>query len=343
MHRQLMDAQRLVRIILGKPFSKSQEILDANSILQAIRSFALMKAELMNLRKKQEISDGDPPAILETLGSPTATTPGTTETGAFFGDQTPNLQDDENNCDESCESVGHQSAEINEELHAPVAATLEESNEMIRRLQAELAIANSTISELKDKMEGGNASKDTTVSIHQSESSQRQAEANQQQLAVQQTEQDESENHREKVPLEESIVANEVSRQLAQNDPTVQEESKQDSGLDLLLEEIVLVPQQDLTKEMVREKLELYYQGITQNSSQNQILEMKKKMQQLQVESDKRILEMENQLKRQDENHRKQLEEMVLSKDHTAESPISVLKQLSFEDEWGPIIAKRSR
>ncbi len=297
MHRQLMDAQRLVRIILGKPFSKSQEILDGNSILQAIRSFALMKAELMNLRKKQEIDDGDPPAILEALGSPTATTPGTAQTGAFFGDQTSDLQDD-NDCGKSCESVGHQSAESNEKLDSPITSSPEEPNEMIRRLQAELATANRTISELKEKMEGRNANQNTTTAIHQVKSSQQQAEGNQQQLIVEEKRQDESPNHRELLESNEVVVANEGSQQLAENDRTDQEESKQDGALDLLLER------------------------------------MEKKMQLMKVESDKRILEMENQLKRQEENHKKQLDEMVLKKDHTAESPISVLKQLSFEHDW---------
>jgi len=50
MQRQLMDAQRLVRIILGKTVHKNEQILGASSILQAIRSYALMKAELIDLR-----------------------------------------------------------------------------------------------------------------------------------------------------------------------------------------------------------------------------------------------------------------------------------------------------
>lgn len=333
MHRQLMDAQRLVRIILGKPFSKSQEILDANSILQAIRSYALMKAELMNLRKKQEISDGDPPAILESLGSPTATTPGTAETGAFFSEQTSDLQDDDNDCGKSCESVGHQSAESNEKPDSPVNTSLEEPNETIRRLQAELATANRTISELKEKMEGRKPKDTSAIAINQVESSQQHAQDNQQQLTVEEIQQDESPNHRE-VESEEFIEANDCSQQLAQNDRTDQEEPRQDEDLDLLLDDIVRIPQQDLTKDVVRKKIEKYYDLVNQNSADNQILEMEKKMQQMKVESDKRILEMENQLKRQDENLKKQLDEVVLKNDPTVESPISVLKQLSFEHDW---------
>lgn len=51
MQRQLLDAQRLVRVIL-EPSHGDQQLLDANTILHAIRSHALMKQELIELRKK---------------------------------------------------------------------------------------------------------------------------------------------------------------------------------------------------------------------------------------------------------------------------------------------------
>ena len=75
---KLCDAERLVRIILGKKIQcdSSQNryaILEHGSILQAIRSFAMMKAELIELRRQQESSDGDPPAILTNLTSPAST------------------------------------------------------------------------------------------------------------------------------------------------------------------------------------------------------------------------------------------------------------------------------
>ncbi|KAG7352908.1 hypothetical protein IV203_008956 [Nitzschia inconspicua] len=73
MKRQIMDAQRLVRIILGKPSSGDQHFLETTTILQAIRAFALMKQELVELRKKQEVLDGDPPTILQELASPVGT------------------------------------------------------------------------------------------------------------------------------------------------------------------------------------------------------------------------------------------------------------------------------
>mmetsp|Transcript_25050 Transcript_25050/g.59535 ORF Transcript_25050/g.59535 Transcript_25050/m.59535 type:complete len:530 (+) Transcript_25050:182-1771(+) len=80
MKRQLLDSQRLVRLILGKPLSHvsnrdeiDASLLDTNTVLQAIKAFALMKQELGELRKRQEQDDNDPPAILQTLSSPTTT------------------------------------------------------------------------------------------------------------------------------------------------------------------------------------------------------------------------------------------------------------------------------
>eukprot|EP00980_Cylindrotheca_fusiformis_P014969 scaffold4095_cov117-Cylindrotheca_fusiformis.AAC.26 len=60
MKTQLWDAQRLVRVILEKP--QSDQPLDSGSILKAIRSYALMKAELVQLRRQQESQD--PPTIM---------------------------------------------------------------------------------------------------------------------------------------------------------------------------------------------------------------------------------------------------------------------------------------
>jgi hypothetical protein len=72
---KLCDAERLVRVILG-----SQAVIDGKfsslehgSILQAIRTFAVMKQELIELRQKAERKDGDPPAILTNLTSPGTT------------------------------------------------------------------------------------------------------------------------------------------------------------------------------------------------------------------------------------------------------------------------------
>jgi hypothetical protein len=73
---KLCDAQRLVRVILGKsddPAKGMFSSLEHGSILQAIRTFAVMKKELLDLRQQQESKDGDPPAILTNLQSPATT------------------------------------------------------------------------------------------------------------------------------------------------------------------------------------------------------------------------------------------------------------------------------
>ena len=72
-NRQLLDCKRLVRVIL-EPSHDDEQLLDTNTIMHAIRSHAMMKQELVELRKKQEEIDGDPPCILQNLGSPATAT-----------------------------------------------------------------------------------------------------------------------------------------------------------------------------------------------------------------------------------------------------------------------------
>ncbi|KAL3927616.1 MAG: hypothetical protein SGBAC_013014 [Bacillariaceae sp.] len=81
MKTQLWDAQRLVRVILGSATGDDQ--LDSGSILKAIRTFALMKAELTQLRQQQEHLD--PPAIMPLM------TPSTCATN-LFAESTPHNQ-----------------------------------------------------------------------------------------------------------------------------------------------------------------------------------------------------------------------------------------------------------
>lgn len=78
MKTQLWDAQRLVRVVLGN--ASSDQPLEPGSILKAIRTFALMKAELTQLRQQQDHLD--PPAILPLM------TPSTCQTN-LFPDATP--------------------------------------------------------------------------------------------------------------------------------------------------------------------------------------------------------------------------------------------------------------
>ena len=81
MKTQLWDAQRLVRVILGN--SAGDDPLDSGSILKAIRTFALLKAELTQLRQQQE--HFDPPTIMPLM------TPSTCATN-LFGESTPQNQ-----------------------------------------------------------------------------------------------------------------------------------------------------------------------------------------------------------------------------------------------------------
>ena len=312
MHRQLMDAQRLVRIILGKPLHKNQEILGASSILEAIKSYALMKAELMDLRKKQEIIDGDPPAILQTLGSPAVTTPSTTRTGMGGLRTTPGLEMGIKINESVCESIGHESAQSKTNLDPPITSALEQANETIRRVQRELTTANRTILELKE-----NDFKNSTKVMSQVEQSEHLEQNHHQPDEVIR---EEPEFDKDPEPREEKLVTEiEGSQQPIKNDDQSKlKETKQDGGLDLLLDEIVLIPQRVLTKDIVREKLELYYHNVAQNSSADQILEMKKKMQQSQEESDRRILEMETKL--QEQEYKQQMQEVFSNNEQIADA-----------------------
>jgi hypothetical protein len=138
MKRQLLDAQRLVRLILGKPLCGDQQLLETTTILQAIRAFAMMKQELVDLRKKQEIADGDPPAILQTLGSPVGTTPTSfaagleTPTSVFF-------------------PANGQEEELSTDTLRLQSEALKEANAKIESLQQQLADANERICKIQQE------------------------------------------------------------------------------------------------------------------------------------------------------------------------------------------------
>lgn len=338
MQRQLMDAQRLVRIILGKPLNKNQQVLGASSILQAIRSYALMKAELMDLRKKQEIIDGDPPAILLALGSPAATTPSTTRTG-MCSPRRLGVQTAINSSDSICGSTEFRSDRGDANLDVPITSGLEQASKTIERLQKDLTTANDIILELQDKMEGVEKDCRNTRKSLKIEETEKLTQNNDQQhdeLLVGESKQDGNPELEEQMKGDadadgrycwnttESISENEDVEQLIQNDEqhdqTIREESKQNGSLDLLLDEIVLIPQRVLTKDMVREKLELYYHSFSRQSSENQILQMKNEMRQSQEESDRQILEMENKMKLQHQEHEKQIQAIIMDKEQIVDT-----------------------
>jgi hypothetical protein len=336
MQRQLMDAHRLVRIILGKP-NKSQQVLGASSILQAIRSYALMKAELIDLRKKQEIMDGDPPAILQALGSPAATTPSTTRTG-FCSPRTSCVKTPIHNNESTCESKEFKSAHGDASLDAPIASGLDQAKKNIGQLQEELATANATIAELREKMKGedgekNDCQKNTIVETKSSTTNDQQYT----ELVVGEPKHDENSDTERQEDVSDCISTTTVvkeNEEAKEHDHVVLEELKQDGTLDLLLDEIILIPQRLLTRDNVRQKLELYYDTINRHSSENQLLEMEERMRQLQLESDTRILELENKMKQQDQEHKKQIGTIMMEKDQivdtkTEESKNTILMELS--------------
>ena len=341
MQRQLMDAQRLVRIILGKPLHKDKDqqqqhnnnqqqqvILGANSILQAIRSYALMKAELMDLRKKQELADGDPPAILLALGSPAATTPSTTRTG-LGSPRRPGVVPTaiHTNANANANAASDSMCGSTEEFRSdadldalPTTSALDRANQTIERLQKDLTTANGIILELQDEMEG--VEKDcrkrntTNEIILVGESKQDgNLKPNEQQMKAD-ADADGTKSMSERNEDAEQPIQNDEQ----QHDQTTGEESKQDGGLDLLLDEIVLIPQRVLTKDMVREKLELYYHNFGRQSSENQILQMKNEMRQSQEASDRRIQEMETKLKAQHQEHEKQIQAIIMEKEQIVDT-----------------------
>jgi hypothetical protein len=151
MKRQLLDSQRLVRLILGKPLSYAPNrheidasLLDTNTILQAIQAFALMKQELGDLRKRQEHDDNDPPAILQTIGSPSMSTPSSKSipqaesTPRCFPDiMTPRLSQNFTPTSQPPNSV----------------VALWDANKQIEKLQEELGKARTTIHSLEQRQQ----------------------------------------------------------------------------------------------------------------------------------------------------------------------------------------------
>jgi len=316
MQRQLMDAQRLVRIILGK-----QHELDTSSILQAIRSYALTRAELIDLRKRQEIKDGDPPAILQALGSPTATTPSSARSGAS-SPQHQNLKTANNSRHRICESTEQKSCHADGNSDIRITSALKQANETIEGLQKELALANRTIVKLNAKLkedEQGNDCSRKTKEIKQPPHDSLQPAK----LAVEDIKECISPKVAEKMEIKYEIrdclndvkptVKNLEEHQSTRNehsDHLVVEESKQDGSFELLLDKTILIPQRIVTKDV---ELELYHTAA-RNSTESQIAEMKKEMRQVQEESDRLLLEMENSMEEQDEENMKQLQAIRLDK-----------------------------
>jgi hypothetical protein len=87
---QLWDAHRLVRVILGRQPSSGD--LDNGAILQAIRAYAGMRQELLELQQKvrqqeEKFDDSDPPStFMQAIESPTSTAGGRKSVRSFSSD-----------------------------------------------------------------------------------------------------------------------------------------------------------------------------------------------------------------------------------------------------------------
>ncbi|MGK3757379.1 MAG: hypothetical protein ACI8RD_009693, partial [Bacillariaceae sp.] len=305
MHRQLLDAQRLVRVILEPSHEKNQQLLDTNTILHAIRSHALMKRELIELRKKQEVIDGDPPCILQNLGSPTATTLGGSPTSTNFHNRLGSSID--NSICASSEKQMGDAPVINSDNNS---AALENATSTIERLQKQLASANEIIHNLKEEM--------SKIIVPTTEGQQNEDNENKNDIPIETTclsieEQQLTKDQQEQqyVTYQKYTDLNGKYHQLVKNHETSLEESKR--NLDNVLDEIACVPKEVLAKESVREKLELYCQTVTHHASEIQVIEMEETMRKSHDESERRIQELEIRIRLQEENHKKEIQAMQQS------------------------------
>mmetsp|Transcript_27073 Transcript_27073/g.30241 ORF Transcript_27073/g.30241 Transcript_27073/m.30241 type:complete len:492 (+) Transcript_27073:42-1517(+) len=291
MQRQLLDAQRLVRVIL-EPSHGDQQLLDANTILHAIRSHALMKQELIELRKKQETIDGDPPCILQNIGSPTATTPSTTRT--------------RHRSVLSADGICALSTIDDVPIHSN--STHENTTSTIERLQQQLASADDTILKLQKEMrkmyDHKNIAKDGRKStICNEENENENSTETCVSIEEQSTIKDQQDQHY--ITHQKYTELNVKYQQLVKNHEANLEESKR--NLDNVLEEIACVPKQVLVKESVREKLKLYCKSVTQHAAEIQMTKMEEMMRISRDESERRIQELESRLRLQEEHHKREI------------------------------------
>ncbi|KAL3921126.1 MAG: hypothetical protein SGILL_002913 [Bacillariaceae sp.] len=270
MKRQLLDAQRLVRLILGKPLCGDQQLLETTTILQAIRSFAMMKQELVDLRKKQEIMDDDPPAILQMLGSPAGTTPTSVTTGYRTG--TPSTAFSfQNKLDDSSDEV-----DVTRDLLPSHSATLDEANTKIESLQQQLAACTETIRNMQQEkveqaMTGAQPSPEPALDDCQQESCCQ---------------------HRQSTEIK--------YRRLVKVHEAAVEESQR--NLDAVIDSVASVPKRVLAKDSVREKLKAYCTTITNHASQLQVVEMEERIQREREESQRIIQELQAKILSQEES-----------------------------------------
>ena len=326
MKRQLLDAQRLVRLILGKPLGGDQPLLETTTILQAIRSFAMMKQEIIELRKRQEDQDGDPPAILRSLGSPSTSTTTTTTTPASTARRTPASAttatkfsfENQPSLQEEGEEETTNESDSDSDSSSPIipsnTTTFEQGK--IHWLEQQLKTANDTILKLQEEKQS-----------YVQNSGQRKAEESPLEAAAsKQVDTDECNYDLEQKYKELQLRYVE----LVQRHEAAVEESKKNL-LDVV-EEVASVPKRVLVKGTVRDKLKAYCQTITYHASQVQIIELETKMQREREESNRRIQELEHQLRRvqQQDAHPRKIDEMLHSTTTTTTTTTSSLQNVEF-------------
>jgi hypothetical protein len=328
MKRQLLDAQRLVRLILGKPLGGDQPLLETSTILQAIRSFAMMKQELIELRKRQEEQDGDPPAILQSLASPaTTTTPASATT--ITTTATRNLTNPTNIFsfqkiqEEDRDGEENNKISLNGSSTSSPILTFDdnsnysdgnnntESKMRIEWLEQQLKAANETVLKLQEEKNQQPKSVIEPISSLQVPGEEQQ-EANN---VLDDNSNDVQE--RKYKQLEAKYM------ELVQRHEAAVEESKKNL-LDVV-EEVASVPKRVLAKDTVREKLKAYCKTITYHASQVQIMEIESRMHREREESERRIQELQNQLRIQQDAHQRKIQEWLQSK----EEPLSPKEPLS--------------
>jgi hypothetical protein len=273
------------RVILGKSNSGGGEHhpLDTINILHAIRSFALMKQELIEFRKQQEVKEGDPPSILQTLGSPgtsDATTNGaSTPRTAASAAPSPRM----NGFAAGLETQVERPDETPTRPNLSVALELVEAKRQIEILEQQLSAANETILELqtekilgrgrRSNSGGGEAANmDSSLLVHET-------------------------------PAECDL--NLMYERLLLEHKSSVEESKR--NLDMVLEEVASVPRRVLAKDSVREKLKVYVQTVAHHTSNLQHIELQAQLQKSQEDSGARIQALQEQLQRQEDTYHQQL------------------------------------
>lgn len=276
MKRQLLDAHRLVRVILGKKVSTAGDApLETSTILHAIRSYALMKQELIDLRKRQEVAECDPPSILQTLGSPdtsaTTTNCSTTPRSVTSASPSPRL---------NSFAVGWK---IQQPIPEQTCVMSDSSSTAVQLLQAK-----SQIEILEQQLSVANE----TISTLQSENTKYRQEAADRESTI-----------RIQTPSHGDLDVK--YDRLVENYTESVEEAKR--NLDLVLEEVASVPRRVLAKDSVREKLKVYVQTVSQLTSQLEQAELCSQFHKSQEESRGRIQALEEQLLQQEETHRQQL------------------------------------